>query len=58
MWVWNNTLNAKPVAPTVPARSAGHIQADRDYFTKPPPDYKPFTYPHPLAAGGPFDGGK
>jgi hypothetical protein len=57
MWVWNNTLNGEPVAPMVPARSANHIQLDRDYFTKPLPDYQPFAYPHPLASGGPFDGG-
>lgn len=48
VWVWNNTLNGQPVQPVIPGRSANHIQLDRDYYTKPMPGYKPFTYPHPL----------
>jgi len=58
MWVWDNTLDGKPVAPSVPQRSAGHIRLDRDYFTKPQGGYKPYAYPHPLAKGGPFDRGQ
>lgn len=48
MWVWNNTLDGQPVAPTISARSANYIQPGRDYFTRPLPGYKPYTYPHPL----------
>ncbi len=54
-WVWDNTLNGEPVEPFVPSRSAGHIQLGRDYHTEPKPGYTPYTYPHPLASGGPFD---
>lgn len=48
MWVWSNTLNGAPAGPIVPARSANHIQVERDYFTRPMPGYEAFTYPHPL----------
>lgn len=48
MWCWDNTLNGAPVEPQIPARSAAHIQLDRDYFTRPLPNYVPYVYPHPL----------
>ncbi len=48
MWVWENTLNGTPILPFVPPRSANHIQLDRDFFTRPLPDYQPYQYPHPL----------
>ncbi|MCK5803326.1 MAG: right-handed parallel beta-helix repeat-containing protein [Lentisphaeria bacterium] len=48
MWVWDNSLNGKKTPPGVPPRSAGHIQAGRDFFTKAKPGYTPYAYPHPL----------
>ncbi len=48
MWVWDNTLNGTSIHPFIPPRSANHIQLDRDYFTRPLPDYQPYQYPHPL----------
>lgn len=51
MWLWLNTLDGEPASPGVPNRSAGHIKMNRDFFLEPKPGYRPFAYPHPLAAG-------
>ncbi len=50
MWCWNNTLKGEATVPVISKRSAEHIKPDRDYFSRPMPDYTPFRYPHPLAA--------
>ena len=55
VWAWDNTLDGEPVAPYVPDRSAAHIQEGRDFHLEPMPGYEPYTYPHPLVGGGPFD---
>lgn len=46
LYIWNNTLNGKPV--NIKVRHPAIIQTDRDYFLMKKPGYKPFIYPHPL----------
>jgi len=55
LYEWNNTVNGKILEPhvnrggTSPCAAVDHIKAGRDYFVNTPrPDYKPYTYPHPL----------
>ena len=54
-WLWDNTLDGEPVQPLINERSADYIKLDRDYRLEPMPGYEPYTHPHPLARGGPFD---
>ena len=39
VYCWNNTVNGSPV--------------NRDYYNGPMPNYKPYTYPHPLTGPAP-----
>jgi len=50
VYCWNNTANGAPV--TV---SSSHptLQANRDFYNAPMPNYKPYTYPHPLTGPAP-----
>ena len=37
-------------------RIGNHVVADRDFFNKPRPNYKPYPYPHPLVQLEPNEG--
>ena len=62
LYEWNNTLNGTDAdisvytgwnATCTNPSMADHIQAKRDYFNDTvKPGYTPYTYPHPLIAGG------
>jgi hypothetical protein len=55
LYIWDNQITGGPSEPQVDATGVGFIMLGRDYFTGHLPGYIPFTYPHPLASGGPFD---
>jgi hypothetical protein len=57
LWIWDNEVQGGPSAPQIGPEAKGFIEQGRDYFTQPKPGYEPYPYPHPLAAGGPFDAG-
>ncbi|NLG19538.1 MAG: T9SS type A sorting domain-containing protein [Fibrobacter sp.] len=45
-YFWNNRIGTTPVNPV--NNCSNYIKLDRDYFNSEMPDYKPYTYPHPL----------
>lgn len=47
---WNNAVNGLPVKVSSVAPT---IKENRDYYNGPKPDYKPYTYPHPLVRATP-----
>jgi hypothetical protein len=55
LWIWDNEIHGGPPAPQIDQEAQGFIEQGRDYITQPKPGYQPYPYPHPLAAGGPFD---
>jgi hypothetical protein len=55
LYIWDNQVKGGHAEPRVDETGAGFIEVNRDYFTRPPTAYTPYTYPHPLASGGPFD---
>jgi hypothetical protein len=57
LWIWDNEVQGGPSAPRIDPEAKGFVEPGRDYFTQPKPGYEPYPYPHPLAAGGPFDAG-
>jgi len=53
IYAWNNSLNGSPnydiLSSPCPTVKEGH-----DYYNNTPlPNYKPYTYPHPLVSGSP-----
>jgi hypothetical protein len=57
LWIWDNEIDGGPSMPQIDPEARGFIEQGRDYFVQPKPGYNPYTYPHPLVAGGPFDPG-
>ena len=55
LYIWDNQIEGGPSEPQVDETGVGFIELGRDYFTQPLTGYAPYTYPHPLASGGPFD---
>lgn len=53
LWFWGNVAEGEPVAPVVylGAMCGSLLMADRDYFTREKPGYRPLDYPHPLRNG-------
>jgi hypothetical protein len=60
LYAWDNTLDGAPLPATAEAmgirtfpRISDHIREGRDFFNKNKTElgYKPYVYPHPLAAG-------
>jgi hypothetical protein len=56
LYIWDNQITGGSSAPQVDETGVGFIEAGRDFFTEPKPDYVPYEYPHPLAGEGVFDG--
>jgi len=50
LYIWNNSYKGNPATVYVMDENLvrTHIQMDRDFFLYALPDYKPYTYPHPL----------
>ncbi|MGE5123458.1 MAG: right-handed parallel beta-helix repeat-containing protein, partial [Acidobacteriaceae bacterium] len=55
LYIWDNQVKGAPEDPRVDETGIGFIQANRDYYTYPRPDYVPYEYPHPLVGESPFD---
>jgi hypothetical protein len=55
LWIWDNTDGRGACEPAVDETAIGFVEKGRDYFADPKPGHTPFTYPHPLTQGGPFD---
>ena len=48
MWIWDNESSGGSAMPQIDKEAQGFIEAGRDFFTEPRPEYTPYTYPHPL----------
>lgn len=51
LWIWDNDAGRVVIDQT----AQGFVEIGRDLFLEPMPAYTPYTYPHPLATGGPYD---
>ena len=50
VYCWNNTVNGSPVEV---ASNYPTLAENRDFYNAPMPNYKPYTYPHPLTGPAP-----